>query len=66
MHKKIMVKIYQNAFLGRRRRRRRRQGQAPTVAKVDCSGERLRVCRKNLRMLKTFSSYTLIKTRNIL
>jgi hypothetical protein len=26
------------------------------VAKVDCSGERVRVCRKNLRILKTISS----------
>jgi hypothetical protein len=36
-----------------------------TTPKVECSGERLRVCLKNLRILKIFSSYTLIKTRKI-
>jgi hypothetical protein len=33
------------------------------MSKVDCSGERLSVFCKNLRILKTFSSYQLIKTR---
>jgi hypothetical protein len=31
--------------------------------KVDCSRERIRVWRKNLRILKEYSSFTLIKTR---
>jgi hypothetical protein len=35
------------------------------MPEVDCSGERLSVCRKNLRILKTFSSYSLLKIGKI-